>query len=57
MTIDEQGTVTSASAVSGHPMLRRAAEQAAKMSKFSPTLVSGQPIKITGIIVYNFIAQ
>jgi hypothetical protein len=49
--------VISASAVSGHPLLRQAAEQAARESKFSPTMLSGQPVKVTGIVVYNFIAQ
>ena len=55
VTIDENGTVISASAVSGHPLLRQAAEQAARSSKFAPTLLSGQPVKVTGIIVYNFV--
>ena len=55
ITIDESGNVISASAVSGHPLLRQAAEQAAKQSKFMPIMLSGQPIKVTGIIVYNFV--
>ncbi len=55
VTIDEEGSVISASAVSGHPLLRAAAVQAARTSKFSPTTLSGQPVKVTGIIVYNFV--
>lgn len=55
VTISESGSVISASAVSGHPLLRQAAEQAARSSKFSPTLLSGQPVKVTGVIVYNFV--
>lgn len=54
VTIGENGSVISASAVSGHPLLRPAAEAAARQSKFSPTLLSGQPVKVTGVIVYNF---
>lgn len=54
VTIDEQGNVISASAVSGHPLLRSAAVQAARASKFLPTLLSGQPVKVTGVIVYSF---
>ncbi len=54
VTIDEQGNVISASAVSGHPLLRAAAEKAAKASRFSETRLGGQPVKVTGIIVYNF---
>lgn len=57
VTIDESGNVVSASAVSGHALLRQAAEQAARASKFTPTILSGQPVKVTGIIVYNFVAQ
>jgi TonB family protein len=55
VTIDERGDVISASAVSGHPLLRQAAEKAARESKFSPTMLSGIPVKVTGIIVYNFV--
>ncbi len=55
VTIDENGNVISASAVSGHPLLRSSAEQAARSSKFSPTMISGQAVKVTGVIVYNFV--
>ena len=53
--IDEQGIVISASAASGHPLLRTAAADAAKKAKFAPTLLSGQPVKVSGILVYNFV--
>lgn len=56
VTIGENGDVLSASAVSGHPLLRQAAVEAAKKSKFSPTLLQGVPVKVTGIIVYDFVA-
>ncbi len=55
VTIDENGDVISASAVSGHPLLRSAAVTAARASKFSPTMLSGRAVKVTGIVVYNFI--
>ena len=54
--IDEAGNISSANAVSGHPLLRRAAEDAALQSKFAPTALSGQPVKVSGVIVYNFVA-
>ncbi|MDQ3748065.1 MAG: energy transducer TonB, partial [Acidobacteriota bacterium] len=54
VTIDESGNVVSVSAVSGHPLLRAAAEQAARKAGFAPTLLSGQPVKVTGVVVYNF---
>jgi len=55
VTIDEEGNIISATAVSGHPLLRASAVQAARASKFSPTTLQGQPVKVTGIIVYNFV--
>ena len=53
--IDEHGNVVSASAVSGHPLLRAAAVSAARNAKFSPTQLSGQPVKVSGVITYNFV--
>jgi protein TonB len=53
--ISESGSVISASAVSGHPLLRAAAESAARGAHFSPTLLSGQPVKVSGVITYNFV--
>lgn len=55
VTIDEEGNVIAAAAVSGHPLLRAAAVKAARESKFSPTLLEGQPVKVIGVIVYNFV--
>lgn len=54
VTIDENGDVYEATATSGHPLLRDVAVKAARESKFSPTLLLGAPVKVTGIIVYNF---
>ncbi len=53
--ISESGSVISASAVSGHPLLRAAAESAARGARFSPTLLSGQAVKVSGVITYNFV--
>jgi len=55
VTIDEEGKVISAFAISGHPLLRAAAVKAAKESTFTPTTLEGQPVKVTGVIVYNFV--
>ncbi len=56
VVIDEKGDVIEAQAVSGHPLLQASAEQAALASKFSPTQISGRFVKVSGIIVYNFVA-
>jgi protein TonB len=55
--IDENGNVVSAHAVSGHPLLQAVAVGAARQARFSPTKLSGQPVKVTGVIQYNFVAQ
>ena len=57
VTIDENGGVISAHAVSGHPLLQGVAVAAARGARFSPTKLSGQPVKVTGVITYNFVAQ
>ena len=58
--IDETGKVISARAVdpgNTHMTLVNAAVLAAQKSVFSPTLLSGKPVKVHGIIVYSFIAE
>jgi len=52
--INEAGRVASANAVSGHPLLRRLAADAALRSTFSPTLLNNKPVKVRGVIIYNF---
>ncbi len=53
--VDEQGKVISAQAVSGHPILLHAARDAALQARFTPTVLNGQPVKIQGVITYNFV--
>lgn len=55
VTVDETGNVISASAILGHPLLRSSAVEAARASKFSPTLLAGKPVKVKGMVVYNFV--
>ena len=55
--IDEAGNVIAAHAISGHPLLQAVSVQAARQAKFSPTRLSGQPVKVNGVIQYNFVAQ
>ncbi|HLA12194.1 MAG TPA: TonB family protein [Pyrinomonadaceae bacterium] len=57
VVIDENGRVISANAVSGHPLLQAVSVAAARQARFSPTKLSGQPVKVTGVITYNFVAQ
>jgi TonB family protein len=55
--IDEQGSITKAKATCGFLDFVEAVEGAALKSKFSPTLMNGQPVKVTGYIVYKFVAR
>lgn len=57
VTIDKTGRVIAAKALEGHILLRPAAEKAAWNAKFNPTLLSKQPVEVTGIIVYKFAMQ
>ncbi len=54
VTVDEQGNVISANAVSGHTLLRSTSETAARLAKFNPTYLSGKPVKVIGTLVYEF---
>ena len=53
--INEEGFVTSAEAISGHPLLKVASVQAARYSKFLPTFQNGKPVKSTAEILYEFL--
>jgi TonB family protein len=54
VVLDETGKVVSATATSGPAMLRENAVQAALKARFSPTKLSGQPVKVSGTINYKF---
>lgn len=54
VVLDENGKVVSARATSGDTLLREAAVRAAMRARFSPTKISGQPVKVSGNITYTF---
>jgi len=53
--IDENGKVISAHALNGHPLLVKEAVQAAYQARFTPTMLSNQAVKVSGVITYNFV--
>ena len=57
LLIDVDGTVIAAAAASGHPLLYVVSVEAARNSRFSPTKLEGKPVKVTGVITYNFVSQ
>ncbi len=54
LIIDEQGNVTSSRIVSGHPLLRSAVLEAARLWKFNPVLVEGRAVTVKGRLTYTF---
>lgn len=55
--VDETGKVVSATAIFGPEVLRDAAVKAALRAKFKPMIVAGVPVKVSGILTYDFVAQ
>jgi TonB family protein len=54
VTVNEAGEVTDAQVISGHPLLREAAIEAARQWTFKPTELSGRPVKVQGMVTFNF---
>lgn len=54
VTVDEEGKVISARAISGHPLLKDSAVNAARAWEFTPTMLSGTPVKVIGTITFNY---
>ena len=52
--VDEQGSVVDARPVSGPQQLHAAAVNAARLARFNPTLLMGEPVKVSGTLSYNF---
>jgi TonB family protein len=55
--IDEEGRVIAAAAISGHPLLQATSVRAAREAVFTPTKLEGVPVKVTGVLRYNFVSQ
>jgi hypothetical protein len=54
-SVNEKGDVLTAKAVSGLAALKKPSETAALESKFSPPTFEGEPLRMSGVIVYNFV--
>jgi TonB family protein len=55
IVIDEEGKVEFARGLSGDPVLQEAALIAVRRARFSLTQMSGQPVKVSGRVMYNFV--
>jgi len=54
VTVSEQGAVVSTHVLSGPPLLRDAAERAARGWRFTPTILGNTPVKVIGTITFSF---
>jgi len=54
VVISPDGRVEAAHAISGHPLFVKAATDAAWGWRFQPTLLSGTPVSVTGVITFVF---
>jgi TonB family protein len=54
VTVDERGHVSDAEAIDGPKELREAAVEAARRARFDPPRVHGAPIRIDGVLTYEF---
>jgi TonB family protein len=54
VTVDEEGNVTQARALSGHPLLKKVSLDAAYGWKWRPTLLNNIAVKVIGTITFNF---
>ena len=56
VVIDKDGTVIAAAAIGGHPLLQATSVQAARNARFTPALYKGEPVMVTGVLLYHFVA-
>jgi len=56
VTISITGRVIKATAISGHPLLRDAAVEAARRWQFEPTVVNGSPVETELVLTFEFAA-
>lgn len=54
LMVDEKGGVAKVERTDGPELLRGAAADAARRWKFRPTVVNGQPVRVSGFINFNF---
>lgn len=57
VTINENGKVIDAHLFCGHPLLAKAALEAARKWLFVPTMLKGVPVKVSGLLTFNFRLQ
>ncbi len=54
VVVNEKGEVEAVQRADGPPQLQQAATDAARRWKFNPTIVNGQPVRVSGFLSFNF---
>jgi len=54
VVVNEKGEIVASSVVSGPQPLWAAAGAAARQARFDPPLKDGKPVKVVGVLVYEF---
>lgn len=54
VVVNEKGEVAASSVVSGPQPLWKAAGAAARQARFAPPLYNGKPVKVAGVLTYEF---
>ncbi|MBC7931878.1 MAG: TonB family protein [Rubrivivax sp.] len=57
LLVNEKGDVESVQRADGPPQLQQAAADAARRWRFNPTVIDGQPMRVTGYLSFNFTAN
>ena len=54
LVVNEKGEVETVQKLEGPMQLQQAAAEAARRWRFNPTLIDGQPVRVTGYLSFNF---
>jgi TonB family protein len=54
VVVDEEGNVSKITVKSGDPLLRKAAEDAVRQWKYSPTVINGEPVSVISTVTVKF---
>ncbi len=54
LIVNEKGEVETVQKLEGPPQLQQAAADAARRWRFNPTVIDGQPVRVTGYLSFNF---
>ncbi len=57
VTVDERGLVAAIKLIRGHPLLNQSAIDAVSQWRYSPTLLSGEPLPVIATVTVNFVLR